>query len=151
MLECLSLPLWSKFCSHILMYFMYLFIYFSIYLFIFLFIYSFIYFFAVIVVSTILLWTVTDSFRTVMFNEGTSIYQLTKNLVKILSPLTKSECKVDSAKSFINKMKNVKVPINYLTSNTFSLMYVWIERFILFFKGIFIDREIERSVSRGDM
>ena len=59
-----------------------------------------------------------------MFNEGTSIYQLTKNLVKILSLLTKSECTVDSAKSFINKMKNVKVPINYILA-LFDVKYLF--------------------------
>ena len=59
-----------------------------------------------------------------MSNEGTSIYQLTKNLVKILSLLTKSECTVDSAKSFINKMKNVKVSINYILA-LFDVKYLF--------------------------
>ena len=59
-----------------------------------------------------------------MSNEGTSIYQLTKNLVKILSLLTKSECTVDSAKSIINKMKNVKAPINYILA-LFDVKYLF--------------------------
>ena len=86
------------------------------------------------IVSTIIFLTVTSSFRTVMSNEGTPIYQLTKNLTKVLSPLTKSECTVDSATSFNYKMKNVKVPINHILA-LFDVKYL--------FTNVPLDRTID--------
>ena len=48
-----------------------------------------------------------------MSNIGTASYQPAKYLAKLLSPLSKSECTVDSNVEFINNIKSEKVPTGH--------------------------------------
>ena len=43
--------------------------------------------------------------RPIVSNIGTATYNLVRNLVKLLSPLSKSKCTIDSMKHFIEKIK----------------------------------------------
>ena len=51
--------------------------------------------------------------RPVISNIGTTTYQVSKHLAKLLSPLTKSKQNIESTKDFINKLKRMKIQEGY--------------------------------------
>ena len=51
--------------------------------------------------------------RPVISNIGTTTYQISKNLAKLLAPLTKSEYNIESTKEFIDKLKQLKIDEGY--------------------------------------
>ena len=51
--------------------------------------------------------------RPIISNLGTATYQLAKYLAKLMSPLAQSDYTVTSTDNFINRVRNLVIPIGY--------------------------------------
>ena len=51
--------------------------------------------------------------RPIISNLGTATYQLAKYLAKLLSPLAQSDYTVTSTDNFINRVRNLVIPLGY--------------------------------------
>ena len=93
--------------------------------------------------------------RPIFSNTGALTYQLAKNLAKLLSPLANLEYTFTSAKDFIEKIKNVKIPhghqlISFDVKSLFT--NVPIQKTIdILLKRIYENKEINTSISKKDM
>ena len=93
--------------------------------------------------------------RPIISNVGTASYQLAKYLIKLLSPLSRSEYTVNSTKEFINRINNETVPnaykiISFDVSSLFTMVPLdytidWT------LKQIYDNNKIETKISRKDM
>ena len=93
--------------------------------------------------------------RPIVSNIGTATYELAKNLAKLLSPLSHSEYTIKSTKNFIENIKNRKIPRNYemISFDVKSLFTnVPLEKTIqIILKRVFVDKEIETSLTRREL
>ena len=92
--------------------------------------------------------------RLVISNVGAASYQLAKYLAKLLSPLSKSQCTVNSTKEFIDLVKKETVPSSYKISSDVYLLFTMVPldyTIDLTLKQIYGDKEIETKISRKHM
>ena len=93
--------------------------------------------------------------RPIISNVRTALYQLTKYLAKLLSPLSKSQYTVNNTKEFIEMIKKERVPSSYKmisfdVSSLFTLASLDYT-IDLTLKRIYGNKGIETKVSRNDM
>ena len=93
--------------------------------------------------------------RPIMSNIGNLLYQLTKYLAKLLSPLSKSEYTVDNNVEFINNIKSEKVPTghSFISFDVKSLFTnVPLDYTInIILRRIYDDNELCTNISKKEM
>ena len=93
--------------------------------------------------------------RPIISNIGTAWYQLTKYLAKLLSPLSKSDYKVDNNIEFINNIKSKKVPTghSFISSDVKSLFTNVPSDYTIniILRRIYDDNELYTNTSKKEM